>query len=452
MDEDGETTIVYDDDEIRVVWSPAPSEIVLITFGDLYTTAHEHRFFADTPLRKSGIAAIGIMPKRGNWFPSGSLQRASAAIVERTRGYATRMTYGGSMGGYGAIKFSRLLGATHVIALCPQWSIDRAECRGYDLGWTEYFEPAMRGMGIREHDVAGRVFLFADTHDVWDRLHCEMIRENCPGAQLINVPVAQHQVTSVFAGTANLLELIDACRDGDLTRLRRFSRRTRRRHPIWQARILRHALRRLPLLGTRLLAGVDHRALVQDDWRCLPPVLSHLAAGAAGATRAAAFYEEARALLPGPVEQHLVCAYLAGIAGGRVAVATAHGSWLVYDLSENVVFHRAARLAPWQMPVEIAFADAAATLFVTIGGTRVHLGVDAAGWLAADTTQQPGERGFAFEIARGGAGEFTIRQGGRYLSAEIGRAIVCNRGGAGNWETFRFSLLGADQQALPPLR
>ena len=443
MDQAPETSIVYEDDEIRVIWSPAPSDIVLITFGDLYTTAHEHRFFADVPLRKSGIAAIGIMPKRGNWFPAPSLRQAAAAILERTRGHATRMTYGGSMGGYGALKFSRLLEATHVIALCPQWSLDAAECRGLDLGWQEYFEPAMHGMGIREHDVGGAMFLFADTLDVWDRLHCEMILENCPGAHLVDVPVAQHQVTSVFAGTSNLLELIAACRAGDLTELRRFSRRTRRRHPIWQDRILRHALRRLPRLGTQLLAGADHQALVRDDWRCFPPVLSHLAAGAGGAARAAAFYDGARALVPGPVEQHLVCAYLAGIAGGRVGIATAHASWLIYDLSENVVCHRAARRAAWQMPVEVEFADAAAHLYVTIGSARVRLSVDAEGWLAVDTAQRPGERGFAFAIGPGDPGEFTLGHGGRYVSAQLGRAIICNRDGTSAWEMFRFGLLDA---------
>src|SRR5271168_4492658 len=101
------------------------SSFVLITFGDLIMLASGLNFFAEAPTTKSEISCVGIMAKKGNWYPVESLKAAATALASIIQGYDRRITYGGSMGGYAAIKFSRLLGATEVISLCPQWSIDR---------------------------------------------------------------------------------------------------------------------------------------------------------------------------------------------------------------------------------------------------------------------------------------------------------------------------------------
>ncbi len=132
---DSTNVIIYDDEEIRVMWSPGADDVVLVTFGDLAILARDTRFFAETPLKKLGTAAVGIMAKRGNWYPSEHIKKASRAILDKINGYKVRILYGGSMGGYGAIKFSCLLRATHVIALCTQWSIDPLECGGVEPGW-----------------------------------------------------------------------------------------------------------------------------------------------------------------------------------------------------------------------------------------------------------------------------------------------------------------------------
>jgi hypothetical protein len=439
MDHGSATTIIYDDDEIRVMWSPGSSDFVLLTFGDLVNLARDQRFFADVPVKKSEIATIGVMAKRANWYPSDSVHKASGVILDKVSGYETRVTYGGSMGGYAAVKFSRLLGASHVISLCPQWSIDPAECQGTGPGW-DYFIPTMSGMGIRPGDVAGEVFVFSDAFEKLDMFHCQMIIENYPGTHFINVPHVEHGVTMVFAGTVNLLELIDACRACDITALRRISRRTRKSHWIWQRWMLSYAIRKLPRVGIHFLSHPDRRDLLRENWRYFPHILSHLAS-TVGAGRAIAFYEGFWSLLPGPVEQQMVCAYLVGVTGGRIGITTKHVSWLIYDLSENKVLHTGASPNPWEIQVEAELLDTAAALFVTVGGTRFRLSVNDKGWLDVPAIKGRGEFGFLFQIRPDEDGQFAISQGGQYLCAEPGGEVICNRNKVADWERFRFGPL-----------
>ncbi|MFD2250352.1 hypothetical protein FHS82_001372 [Pseudochelatococcus lubricantis] len=299
-------------------------------------------------------------------------------------------------------------------------------------------------MGIRPRDVTGEVFLFADAFNIRDMFHCRMIIENYPNGHFINVPLVEHHVTTVFAGTVNLQELLDACVVGDVTTLRKISRRTRRSHPIWKDRWLKHAMRKLPRLGIDFLLDPNNRDQLRKNWRYFPFVLTHLAR-TVSAGQATAFYDGFWPLLPGPIEQQLVCAYLVNVVGrGRVGIATTHTSWLMYDLSKNRVIHKVTPVDLWDIPVEAEFRSSTATLFVMVGGTKFHLSMADNGWLdVADGKGRTQER-FLFEIRQERNGQFTISQGGKYLSAERPEVVICNRNSAKDWEMFRFGSLAAD--------
>ena len=59
-----------------------------------------------------------------------------AAVHAVTRGYDRVVTYGSSMGGYAAIRLAGLAGATCVLAMSPQYSID-PKVAGFDRRWHE---------------------------------------------------------------------------------------------------------------------------------------------------------------------------------------------------------------------------------------------------------------------------------------------------------------------------
>ncbi|GBR43505.1 hypothetical protein [Neokomagataea thailandica] len=160
-------SILYEDDRILVVWSSEGyfSDTVFITFGDLLLKPDGKRFFAEKPLNKIGISSVGIVSKDNGWYQGDSLLKAYNVVESILKNFSNRILYGGSMGGYAAIKFSRLFSATHVLSLCPQWSLDPDEWGRGGFGFEEHFNDSMRGMGIKKEDVSGAVYVFTDRFD-----------------------------------------------------------------------------------------------------------------------------------------------------------------------------------------------------------------------------------------------------------------------------------------------
>lgn len=221
--------IIYEDDELRVIYSARSSKELVITFGNLNNLAEGMDYFGKKPLAKLNYASIGFMSKHCSWFPQSNMLQCIAAIQKWLQPYDKKVVYGGSMGGYAAVKYSRALGADFVLSMCPQWSIDPSECDGWNPGWQEHFTPSMRNMGIRPQDIGGKVYVFCDFHHPLDKKHAFLIAQQDPCVRLINVPFSKHHVTTVLAGTANLQALVRACLHNDELLLHQTNRLARRK-------------------------------------------------------------------------------------------------------------------------------------------------------------------------------------------------------------------------------
>ncbi|MBE7210056.1 MAG: hypothetical protein INR65_03480 [Gluconacetobacter diazotrophicus] len=277
--------ILYEDAEVRAVWSPGGSDHLLVSFGDRTELIGSGRFCAERAVRKAGISCIGITAREPNWYPVDAMRRLWAAVTSRLDEFAVRIGYGGSMGGYGAIKHSGLLGLTHVVALAPQWSIDSAECEGHYRGGHYYFRPGMAGHGVRTHEVSGRVVIAFDPGDPVDGFHARRLLEEIPGAWAVRMPSVGHHVSRAFAGTAKLQELIAAVREGDGARLQALGTRWRRTSRERAFNLLAAGSRRQPKRVARLLARpeVQLTDYIGPAPEFLLPLLERLLAGGAAA-------------------------------------------------------------------------------------------------------------------------------------------------------------------------
>jgi hypothetical protein len=436
MNQDLTPQIVYDDDEIRVIWQQGSSQLLLITYGDLINPADGHRYFADAPLRKAGITALGIMAKRGNWYPQQNLQEAYQKIQPLIEDYHIRIAYGGSMGGYAAIKYSRLFGATHVIALCPQWSIDMAECDSFDPTWQKYFHEGMRGMGIRAADVQGHVFLFLDNLDPLEMFHCRKIIEAYPTAHFINVPMVSHHVTSVFAGTANLVALINACLTVNLDALMRFSRETRRNSRIWRSLVIGAALKRLPKLGYRALVKYSRQDItyLKLHQSYILQVLTDIGQQD-GIEAAVKLFQQCRIFLD-PVEQVKTCAQLTRLGGASLQIETFHKTALIYDLKENKCINGVLTDNAFESCIEMEILGHSAALYTVIGELKFYLAVGPQRNITIPDIKFADTSPFSFEIDQVPNGKFAVKCAGQYLSAERNGTVSCNRKAADGWEHF----------------
>jgi hypothetical protein len=226
------------------------------------------------------------MAKRGNWFPKKSVLLASKKIVPISSKYTKNILYGGSMGGYAALKYSKLLQANAVIALCPQWSIDPIECNGNKSGYEAYFEPSMTGMGIAKEDLAGQIFAFYDPRHLQDSFHMRKIQQLGYPIEVIHVPHSGHHITTVLAGTKPISELIDRAELGDLDGLKKAASVARRssvkraqiviekssfRHPAMSGRLTSEPLH-LKKLGLQLSTTVDNNIFSKIDTQKYPEI------------------------------------------------------------------------------------------------------------------------------------------------------------------------------------
>ncbi len=442
--------LIYQDDAVVAFWRPGATDYLLVTFGDAIDVVAGDRFFADAPVAKADITCIGIMARQPNWYPIPSMQRLREAILPRLQAATARVGYGGSMGGYAAIKHSARLGLTHSLALCPQWSIDAAECDGRDPGFQHWFAPAMAGHHIRPEEVDGEVVLLLDPRDPVDAFHAERLRGVAPSAHTVPVYNVGHHVTRAFAGTANLTAMIAAVLDRDFGRLARLAARLRRGNPERAHTVLRAAASTHPKLAARALhhpLSIRHNA-VGDPADYLLPLLPELLERGATA--------EAGLVMAAIADRHAVALEAAELLLLDNARRRRRAPWLesfhrsvvCYEITQGRLRHlgadEIAARGDAVLPVSIEIAGRRAELSVTLDGIRFRLDVLPDGLCRPIATPPPaafpGGGSWTVEpdpTGDGDASRIALRGASGYLCAGFATRVSADRQAVDDWERFR---------------
>ena len=436
---DAPPILAYDDADIRVVFQPGGSDVLLVTFGDAQMLADGLRIAADELVRKHGFACLGFMAHHANWFPAEAVARALPSIAYTLRSFRRVMAYGCSMGAYAAIKHSRALGATDVLALGPQWSIDPAEC-AFGCGYHGFYRPRMAGMGIRAADIAGRIALLYDPGHALDRNHADAIAARATVTR-VHVPSADHHLAPMLAGSDCIAGLMQAWLQDDIGAVYRMLAARRRPSPVRIRILLARAVLRHPALALRamdLLARSGRLGLVEADLHLIPllqTLLTH------GRTALAARALEIAGGVLTPMHARILMKDLgsAGTAKDGGTVRTAHGTNVFYDSVTGTLQHRpspataneafglhAASLAPG--------APDAAPLLVSIRGTAMACTRDAGGRLTLVCDPLPGIA--CVRVARLDSASFALAIGTDYLCASPDGQLFSDRTEINSWEVF----------------
>ena len=244
--------IIFEDGEYIAHYRQGSSSFVLVTFAGIRAQeAIDGTYFAEEPCDKLDITAVGLVAKSNSWYRAPGIQDALREMRSYTRAYEEVYAYGLSMGAYAAIKYSGFLRATHVIALAPQWSLDRRERTGRTTQFDAYYLDSMQAMGIRGHETAGRIHVVLDAGDVEDVIHAGFIAANVADTTMIPVFHAGHVVSNTIKGTANLQRMLSAIRVPSA--LSRAISEARRASAENQKSIIRAAIQRHPVLALRAL-------------------------------------------------------------------------------------------------------------------------------------------------------------------------------------------------------
>lgn len=193
--------------------------------------------FLDT----TGHSYIYIASKWPHWWQTNEMeilftQLDEAGLFKR---FASITTYGGSMGGYGAFRFARRIGASRVVCVAPQYSVDPA---------IVPFEHRWAGDRERVNFIDGDparflrrdlpVTILYDPLCTIDRRHVQLIERNAL-VQHWPIAFADHQVAAVLSEVNLLGSSIRALITGEqqLTSLLQNYRTARRSSVIFHANV-----------------------------------------------------------------------------------------------------------------------------------------------------------------------------------------------------------------------
>lgn len=119
------TQFAYDGDHVRVRVNDHGGDVVVVTFT--YRQKSEPEFgFAEEALSRLGVSNVAVISRGPHWWQTDDMGPAMEAVraSEPFKRAGRVVTYGSSMGGYGALRWSAHLQANEVVAVSPQYSLD----------------------------------------------------------------------------------------------------------------------------------------------------------------------------------------------------------------------------------------------------------------------------------------------------------------------------------------
>ena len=217
--------LVAENEWAQLFFRPGRSDYTLVTFNERGMVADGQTFWAQALADRLDVNCFGIVSKGPNWFPF----EPTGQLLSLVKSDVPVVTYGHSMGGYGAIKFSRVLNADVALAFCPQYSISPNDNDGQDRRYAAYYRDKLhRSMRISPMDVGGRIFLFLDSRSRLDLLNARNISRLHP-VSIVDVPYTNHSTVRACASAtvfSQLMELVLQDSPSGLKKLLKASSRT----------------------------------------------------------------------------------------------------------------------------------------------------------------------------------------------------------------------------------
>jgi len=259
-------SIVYDSDDLQVIYAPGTSDYLLITFSALNDVVDGQSFWGKRFVESNGIATIGIVARKVHGWPTDEIEatiKAAAPILSR---YDEIITFGTSMGAYGALKHSRRLGARIAIAFAPFYGAHPSDIGQAESRRLGYLEADMRGGdAIGAEDLCARAIVFYDPYFVEENKHAALIRQVSPAIHMIPAPNTQHFPVALFAKSEVRLALIAFARAGSIENICELTRAQRKLSPVRVTAIVEKIAETDPKFARHLLKEYSGRLFSQQS-------------------------------------------------------------------------------------------------------------------------------------------------------------------------------------------
>lgn len=206
-------SILYENEFIKVIFNKGSSDYLLITFSPKgFILKDNNDFYAKNIILNNDINSISIIALQDNWYPNQLMGDTIDIVKNIANNFKVVITYGVSMGGYAAIKYSKVMGATHIIAMMPQWSInpndlpEKRYLKEYNLSPNFY-----QDMSIKLEDISGKLYLFYDKYHQEDKIQAKRIIDLFYNKFVVSTPFASHTLGHILIGSnffKNLISMV----------------------------------------------------------------------------------------------------------------------------------------------------------------------------------------------------------------------------------------------------
>lgn len=189
-------------------------EPVLMPATELYPNEIEGFFY------KRQIPTIYFFARRNDWWQTEEMFEAIRILdtLQLEKKYKYVITYGLSMGAYGALMFSRLLKANRVIAIAPQYSVN-SKVVPFETRWPEDRERISfiyddMAKGLTQE---GEVIVFYDRFFEFDKGHADLIAQHRPIEKFL-VNFATHTVARTLNDMGIFTDIMERLFSNRLTK------------------------------------------------------------------------------------------------------------------------------------------------------------------------------------------------------------------------------------------
>ncbi len=200
--------LLFENEDLKINYHKSENNnTVVIVFNPLEWRAKDGDVWGYSVLSRSGYSIVGITSKEKSWFPEESIYQALSSIFPVLRRYNIRLTYGYSMGGYAALRYSRVLGASHVLSFSPQSTIAPSDLNNGDKRYLQYYSHEQHiNMKVTEPDVSGKAYIIYDKGFNLDSYQVDIM--NLAHAKTLDLPRTGHGSIRVLAKSKSLLDVI----------------------------------------------------------------------------------------------------------------------------------------------------------------------------------------------------------------------------------------------------
>lgn len=259
---------VFDGDLLQArLWHPdRPTTALYVTFR--HWTPEPGQFDDRGRVQRAlsaGLAHLHIQSRWNDWFLNIETSALETALKATRTRFLTARAVGFSMGGYGALRFSRALRLNQVLVVSPQISLlEPEEDRYFEAA---DFDPVAGNLATHARPDLKGVVAFDPTHAL-DRLHARRIIDLLPGITPAPLSFGGHPGTAAIgqAGGFPALQRISFAsrlQARDIVGLHRKLRHSSARY--WRERAARLILRDRPQLAAHALDRAETLAALAHE-------------------------------------------------------------------------------------------------------------------------------------------------------------------------------------------